>query len=405
MRAVCAHLISFAAATLLTVAALSCAPTRTVSNGPPPARVGALGAPVADASWPTRAPADAGFDPGRLQSALDIFYSDEHNFHSLLAERGGRLSLELYRGGADETLADGAGIASAFDRDPAEGRAALHDVRSVSKSVVALLFGALQGRPGMPAPDDSVLKFYPELEELRTPERDAIAYEHLLTMSSGLDWAEWGRGFLTSDETRLFFKADQVRFLFDREIVARPGARFNYNGGSTAALADTIQRASGQPFLEIVRRDLFDPLEIKDWQWAVDYHGRPLAFAGLRLRSRDMLKLGRLVQARGRWRNRRIVSEAWIQAMTRTQVRTDVALVVAGGAPAGYGYQGWTGASPTSDGKPVAWFAAIGNGGQRICVVPELDLTLAITAGEYGAPAIQRAAARLIDAVILSVER
>ncbi len=393
--------LTLAAAVPLLFLTVACFPRTAGARAP---RI-ELTAPAADASWPTTAPAAAGFEPARLQAALEGFMASERNFHSLLIERGGRLVVELYRAGPDETLADGYGMASSLNRDPNSGRETLHDVRSVSKSVVALAFGALQGRPGMPTPDDVALRYYPDLADLRAPERDAITYGHLLTMSSGLDWDEWGRGFFMSDETRLFIKADQVRFLFDRSVVAAPGARFNYNGGATAALADTIQRASGEPFLEVVRRTIFDPLDIKDWQWATDIHGRPLAFAGLRLRSRDMLKLGRLALQRGRWRGRRILSEAWIDAMLRPHIQTDVGLLTATGAPAGYGYQWWTGASPTASGRSVQWAAAVGNGGQRIYVVPDLDLTVTFTAGEYGSPSIQRAVATLFDELLVALER
>jgi CubicO group peptidase (beta-lactamase class C family) len=50
-----------------------------------------------------------------------------------------------------------------------------------------------------------------------------------------------------------------------------------------------------------------------------------------------------------------------------------------------YGYQWWQGRS-LLNGREVPWVAAIGNGGQRIIVVPELNLVVAITAGLYGDP-------------------
>ncbi|HEY6101340.1 MAG TPA: hypothetical protein VIW03_18020, partial [Anaeromyxobacter sp.] len=57
--------------------------------------------------------------------------------HSLLVARGGRLVAELYRTGPDASIADHYGLG--FARDVAFGAGVLHDVRSISKSVVGLL--------------------------------------------------------------------------------------------------------------------------------------------------------------------------------------------------------------------------------------------------------------------------
>ena len=69
-----------------------------------------------------------------------------------------------------------------------------------------------------------------------------------------------------------------------------------------------------------------------------------------------------------------------------------------------YGYLWWTG---TADwhGKKLAWSAGFGNGGQRLFVVPELDLTVVITAGDYGSREIGHMANQLLEQVVLSVQQ
>ena len=93
--------------------------------------------------------------------------------------------------------------------------------------------------------------------------------------------------------------------------------------------------------------------------------------ADLRLRPRDMAKIGQLVLAGGRWKDRQIVSKAWIDASTTPRMEaTD------------YGYLWWLGRSPFN-GREVRWAGALGRGGQSIRIVPELDLVVVVTAGYY----------------------
>jgi CubicO group peptidase (beta-lactamase class C family) len=98
------------------------------------------------------------------------------------------------------------------------------------------------------------------------------------------------------------------------------------------------------------------------------------AGGGLRLRPRDMAKIGQLVLAGGRWNERQVVSKAWIDASMTP--RLDATGVYR------YGYLWWLGRSLVN-GREVHWAAALGRGGQSIRIVPELDLVVVVTAGYY----------------------
>lgn len=360
---------------------------------------GACVPPAADADWAVAAPAEAGFDPTLLCAVLDEVVAGEANVHGVLVERHGRLVAERYRAGVDTPITVRYGLPNPFASTVAFDPGTLHDVRSISKSVVGLLVGIAVQQGRMPALSAAVLDSYPRLADLRTAPRDAITVEQLLTMSSGLAWNEWNAGILTSDETRLFWTADQARFLFDRPQAAAPGTVFNYNGGGTQGLADLLTGATGTSLPELARTQLFEPLAITEWEWATDLRGRPLAFAGLRLRPRDMAKLGRLVLDDGRWRGRTVVPETWVGESLRPHISTGSTALSVTDEDAGYGYQWWTGHAD-AHGRRLAWAAAVGNGGQRIYVVPELDLTVVMTAGEYGSPRIGQTAKRLFTGVL-----
>ncbi|PTM55258.1 CubicO group peptidase (beta-lactamase class C family) [Phreatobacter oligotrophus] len=340
-----------------------------------------------DDGWQIADSGKTGFDEAAL-CALMAEASIAEPLHALVVMRNGALVAELYRRGTDRS------IYSVFGHETAFGPTVLHDMRSISKTVVALLVGIAVGE-GRIDPQKPVLDYFPELARLRTPERLAITVEHLLTMSSGLDWNEStvSYGSLRNDETRLYWTWSQPRFVFDRAVTARPGERFAYNGGGTAVLAAIIEKVTGLAVRDYARERLFAPLGIVRWEWVRDLHRRDLAFAGLRLTPRDLLKIGRLVLDGGRVDGRQLIPAAWIATALTPRISTE------GGG--GYGYQIWTG-SFERDGGRVPFAAMVGNGGQRLFLAPDLGLAIAMTAGAYNDDTIGRRlrslAARIVTA-------
>ncbi|HEX7970185.1 MAG TPA: hypothetical protein VF502_18320, partial [Stellaceae bacterium] len=108
-------------------------------------------------------------------------------------------------------------------------------------------------------------------------------------------------------------------------------------------------------------------------------NGGARGYGGLRLRARDLAKIGQLVLSRGAWQGRQIVSAEWIAQSTAPQINGEGIFF--------YGYQWWLGRS-LIDRREIRWVAGFGNGGQRLYVVPELDLVVAVYAGAYGVPPI-----------------
>ena len=342
-----------------------------------------------DDGWPRVEPEAAGFDAAKLQKTFAQMLSGEVNLHAVVLERHGGLVAEVYRTGRDKPQF------TFLSRTVTFGPSVRHDTRSVGKSVIALLVGIAQGQGKLGPVSSPVLDFYPEHADLATPALRKITLADLLTMSSGLEWRETGAGFPT-DEDRLAWKKSQIRFVLERPIVAEPGARFGYNSGGTVVLADVLERATHMPWTEFARRSLFEPLGISDVEWITDLRSRRMANSGLRLRPRDMAKLGRLVLNHGKWNGRQVVPAVWIGEMLRPRIATGV-------DDTRYAYQWWRG-SVNWHGSPLPWCAAWGNGSQRIFVVPDLDLTVVFTAGAYGDPKavrqVQQYLQALVDAVV-----
>lgn len=358
--------------------------------------------PETHPEWAVDTPGAQGFDGAALCAALHRFAASGNNFHALLVERHGRLVAEVYRRGADRRISEQYGLSDLL-RAPTDFDAQTrHDVRSISKSVVGLLVGVEVARGRFPDLDTPVLDLYPELADLRTDGRERITVRHLLTMTDGLAWREWQRGPLTSDETGLNWTASHPRYVLDRAMAAPAGSRFNYSGGTTAVLADLLERRTGKKLADLAREDLFAPMGITDWHWATDSEDRAMAFAGLQMRPRDLLKLGRMVLDHGQWQGRQIVPAAWLADSTRTHVATGTTFFPIGDETVSYGQQWWTG-EVAWQGRRVHWAAAVGNGGQRLLLIPELDLSIVLTAGHYGEPGVHRTLSDTVQDVLVAV--
>jgi hypothetical protein len=125
--------------------------------------------------------------------------------------------------------------------------------------------------------------------------------------------------------------------------------------------------------LEFARQNLFGPLGVTNVYWPADPHGYTHGWGDLCLHPRDMAKIGQLFLNQGRWEGRQLVSSAWIAEATTAQIAT--------GPDRGDDYgDGWWIAR---EGDEYASFRADGNRGQRIAVVPSLDLVLVTTGGGF----------------------
>lgn len=327
---------------------------------------------ITDDGWDQADLAASGMDAARLRALLAAMMDGRTNIHSVVIERHGHLVAEVYRSGKDKS------VYSLFASNRDFGPTVLHDTRSVGKSVVSLLIGIAKQQGKIGELSTPAIDFYPENADLATPSRKAITLTDFLTMSSGLEWNEGGSG--PDDEHRLYWKWSPYRYVLSRPTAAPPGSKWNYNSGGVAVLADILTRVTQMPLKDFARKMLFEPLGIREWEWTADLHGRPMAFTGLRMRPRDMAKIGRLVLNKGQWRGQQIVPADWIAASLQPRINTGI-------ADYQYGYLWWLGPVDWR-GRSLRWGAAFGNGGQRIFVVPDLDMTVVITAGAYGDPQI-----------------
>jgi CubicO group peptidase (beta-lactamase class C family) len=298
--------------------------------------------------WRVSSPAAQRMDERQLGAAY-ARATVTPGLHSLLVVRNGVLVSERYFGGL---TAD-----------------SLNDVRSVTKSVVSALVGIAIDR-GMIAGSATRLGdlLGPPVATIVGAKAD-ITVEQLLTMTSGFAWDE----STTAQFNAWILAPDQITYLLDRPLADAPGTRFVYNSAAVHLLSVALGAAAGMNLEAFADRFLFGPLAITAHEWPTDARGYPNGGAGLRLRARDLAKLGTLYLQGGRSGARQVVPVEWVERSTRVQWalhRTTESI-----GDLGYGYLWWVG---DAAGRRMVF--AWGYRGQYVCVVPELQLVVIATA-------------------------
>tara|TARA_B100000745_G_scaffold251007_2_gene173123 strand:- start:11623 stop:12531 length:909 start_codon:yes stop_codon:yes gene_type:complete len=281
------------------------------------------------------------------------------------------LVFEQYQSGIDERWGEYLGAVE-------HKATTLHDMRSVSKSITALLLGTVLDK------QDEFILDRPMAELLAIESNNSFTLENTLTMTSGLQWNEMEINYadIKNDERQLSIANDPIAYVFGKSQIQAPGSEWYYNGGLTQLIGKLVEQESNQPLRELAQKNLFEPLQIDSFEWVSPSQwpdNMPSAASGLRLTARDLTKIGQLVADNGKWQGKQLVSSGWIERMTQRHV--DQIGAWSRGGIWGYGYQWWIGHFE----NPVTFdvIAAVGNGGQRLYVVPQHKLVVSITAGNY----------------------
>jgi CubicO group peptidase (beta-lactamase class C family) len=343
----------------------------------------------ASADWQTASPEHVGLAPD-IGTQLDQAFASGKlaNVHGVVLIRQGKLILERYQNGNDEKWGlrkDGVVF----------GPTTKHDIRSITKSVVSLLYGIALEEGKVPSVDQPLVDSFPEYVDLASdPQRRRMTVGHALTMTLGTEWDE-DRPYTDplNSEIAMDRAADSYRYALDRPFVTEPGKQWNYNGGTATLLARMIARGTATDLTTYAEQRLFAPLGIEDFEWVKGYYGEPVAASGLRLRPRDLAKIGQLVLTGGLWDGAQIIPADWLAESH--QPRAEVPAY-----ETQYGYLWWL--DELDGGRKV--IEGAGNGGQELLIVPDLDLVLVVTAGNYNNPdAWKPAWALLTDTVIPAV--
>ena len=298
---------------------------------------------------PRSTPEQQGFDSAKTAEGLEAIRLAGIPIHSLLVVRHGSVILDAYF-------------------YPYDG-AIYHDMASVTKSVMTTLIGiaADQGKIDL---ERTVLSYFPDRTIANMDTRkEAITVRDLLSMRSGFDCGG------SNEEMTAQMRAtpDWAQFSLDRPMAAKPGTRFSYCDVSLHLLSPILREATGMTTLDFGQQYLFGPLSIENLYWPADPQGNQDGWGDLSLRPADMAKIGLLFLHNGAWNGKQIVSASWVKEATSKKTSTG------GWSGQDYGYGWWV--SPK--GADVAYFNAEGRMGQRISVVPSMDMVFVTTGAGF----------------------
>jgi CubicO group peptidase (beta-lactamase class C family) len=332
-----------------------------------------------DDGWPVATVEDVGISRAAIERFIQMLVDmpmdslTTPQIHSVLIARHGRLVLEEYFHG--------------YHRDMP------HDTRSAAKSWVAALIGAAMQvgvpiRPETPVYQTLLSTLPADLD----PRKRAMTLEHLMSMTAGYQCASDASPTADEDVIQESGARDWYRTTLNVPLISTPGEKIFYCSMEPNLAAGMLEKLAGEPLPELFDRLIARPLQMQRYHLLLQPTGEAYGGGGHRFRPRDFMKLAQLMVNDGRWGGKPILSRDWVRrssAPLRDLSRTQQ-----------YGWL-WNSHEYSHGNRKVRGFFAGGNGGQIFMGVPELDLVIAFTGGNYSQAATFTAQRVLVPQYVL----
>ena len=336
-------------------------------------------------SWQWAEPETVGLDDGRLQAmSAGIEAEAVRAVNGVLVARAGKLAYERYFNGFDAS--------------------SLMNTRSTTKTVTGMLIGVAIDRGDLSGVDAPVISFFTDKQPVLNPDprKEAMTIEDLLTMSSLLECDD-SNSFSRGNEERMYLLEDWAKFTLDLPIKGFPtwmtkpedskyGRSFSYCTAGVTTLGSVLERATAMAVPEFADRFLFGPMRIRSAEWQFTPLGTAMTGGGLQLNGRDLLKLGQLYLSGGEWNGRQVISQSWVRKSTEPHVEVDDSTE--------YGYLWWL-KNFATESDEFSSYSMLGNGGNKVCVFPELQLVAVIASTNFNSRGMHEQTDRLLTEYIL----
>ncbi len=318
-----------------------------------------------DDGWGTASLSEVGLDEARVSALVQHILDGESRkaggprIQGLLIARRGKLVLEEYFDG--------------FSRERP------HDLRSAGKTFSTSLVGAAIAHGARLSVKTPVYAAFANYRSFANPDprKQQMTVEHLLTMSSGLACDDDDESSPGNEDTMHSQTAqpDWYKYALDLPLQHPPGEFAAYCTATINLLGGVLRNATGSWLPDLLRQYITEPLDFRRYHANLTPTGEGYLGGGLYLRPRDFIKLGQLFLQGGVWRGRRVVSKDWAERATVQHTRLN------NGNSDGYNW--WLREMRVGE-HSYRTYGAGGNGGQTVTVIPELDLLVMFTAGNYG---------------------
>lgn len=326
--------------------------------------------------WEITSPAAVGIDEAALGNLLQLMGNRlSRDYRAITVTKDGKLVVEEYF--------------NSFWRNN------INDIRSAGKSITSMLAGVAMDK-GLFKPTDKVFDFFPKYKSIKnpSPEKSAITVADLLVMSPGLasdDYLNNSPGreeYMTDTE-------DYLKFVLDLPMDFKSGERWAYSSAVAFLLGAIVENTSGQTLEDFARKNLFGPMGIKDFFWEKSPKDRNTGMGNIYFRARDLAKLGQVMLDNGQWNGQQIISASFVKKSF--EKRFDIS----DNDPFahGYGYM-WYLAKINIKGQSLDYYYASGNGGNKIFIIPTLNMVVTTLSSAYGTGYGQRRSHDYLEGVL-----
>lgn len=256
--------------------------------------------------WKTCSPEAVGMDSQKLAQAMEYAATPEFNTQGILVIKNGYIVSEAYF--PENNYGH-------FDKDTE------HNSYSMAKSVTSALVGIAIDKGILTGVDEKICQYYEDWDCNDSSDlRSKITIRHALTLTTGLEWQEdWSKwDFKTNDTLKMVVDGHFYRYMSRRPGLYEPGTKAIYSTGDPMLLSKVFQEACGMTAFDFARENLFTPLNILDIRWAEDEDGYTATHGELFTSARSFAKFGFLYLNKGKWEDKQIVSEQWVEQSTKT---------------------------------------------------------------------------------------
>lgn len=279
-------------------------------------------------------------------------------------------------------------------------------MRSASKSLTSLAIGFAIEDGLIDGLDQPIMHYFKDKMPLKNSDsrKLKITIKDLLTMSSILECDDWNSASRGNEE-RMYIIEDWSQFILDLPVRGFPpwkttpdkskyGRAFSYCTGGVQVLAEIVEKVTKIKMNDYLQDKLFNPLGIKKPKFSFTPLGHTNGGGGAQLSSRDWIKIGNLILNDGIIGTNQIINKSWIkESLIRRAVADE-------NRDVDYGYLWWVNNFKVN-GKAITAYAAAGNGGNYLFMIPELNASVAITSTAYNTNYMHQQSQKILTDFVL----